>query len=227
MRFREVKKGYTIVEILVAITIIGLLFGIIFIVAGPARHKAKEEKIINDLYQVQNVAERIYLDESSYDKVDFAQSSEIAALKQDIDAQGSNLVINKSSLLYCAYAFLDINPGPDQKAFCVDCKGFAGKINSAFDCSAYKVCYFSVCYDFNCDGKITVDDELLVLGCFATEVPSGLITDCPCPSCPVEYDVFPTGGDNLIDIADALRVQSFVKDPPTSCVASWCDLPCP
>jgi len=174
--YRRLKSnGFTLLETMIVIFIIGVLAAIVFVVAGSARIKGRESKIMSDLYQLQNIAERIYLKEGNYGNVD--SSSEISAIANDISSLGGNLTIvkNDSTTKYCAYSPLISQPN---WVFCVDALGFAGKIYlSTSPCnptSAY--CSFSLCPDFNKNGFV----------------------DCRTPSDP-DYPGTPTSCPNLLD----------------------------
>jgi len=129
--------GFTLIEIMVVIVIIGILIGIVIIVAGPVGMKAKDAKIKSGLIQLQNLAERIYLDEGNYQGVIctpgldcFDCDPGIKNLCLDIKSLVSNFDIagSPSNNNYCAFAGLPskgINPtwGVSNVFFCVDSQG--------------------------------------------------------------------------------------------------------
>ena len=115
--------SFTLIELLVVIAIIGILAGIILVLVGPAREKAKDTKIKSNMLQLQQVAENIYLDEGNYSKVGPAQSPEIASLVEDIVNQGGMVYFYKplSSInRYCAYSLLNKKISGQYLFFCVD-----------------------------------------------------------------------------------------------------------
>lgn len=60
------QKGFTLVEMLIVVAIIGLLSSTILIGLGPARAKARDTRRIADLRQIQNGLENYYSDKSTY-----------------------------------------------------------------------------------------------------------------------------------------------------------------
>ncbi len=52
--------GFTLIEMLVVIAMIGLLSAVVLVALGPSRNKAKDTRIISDLQQVRAVAETLY-----------------------------------------------------------------------------------------------------------------------------------------------------------------------
>lgn len=152
--------GFTLIEIMVVIVIIGILVGIVIVGAGLARNKAKDARVTSDMLQLQNLAERIYLDERNYDKVDPTQSPEIAALRDDISRQNSELFIRRSDSSaekFCAYAKLNIIQFGYPVNFCVDYLGESRKVlTNGIGChiDMVKPCY--PCVDLTGDGVVTL-----------------------------------------------------------------------
>jgi prepilin-type N-terminal cleavage/methylation domain-containing protein len=60
------KKGFTLVELLVVISIIGLLSTIAVVSLGAARSKARDAKRIADMKQVSTSLEQFYADQGGY-----------------------------------------------------------------------------------------------------------------------------------------------------------------
>jgi len=63
------KKGFTLVELLVVISIIGLLSTIAIVSLGSARQKARDTKRIADMKQVSTALEQYYADKGGYPAV--------------------------------------------------------------------------------------------------------------------------------------------------------------
>lgn len=54
------RKGFTLVEMLVVIAVIGIISTVALTALGPSRNKAKDSRIISGLNQIRAVAETIY-----------------------------------------------------------------------------------------------------------------------------------------------------------------------
>jgi type II secretion system protein G len=59
------KKGFTILELLVVVAIIGLLAGVVMYAVNDARKKARDAKRLSDIKQIQNALE-LYYDDYGY-----------------------------------------------------------------------------------------------------------------------------------------------------------------
>ncbi|GAI16450.1 unnamed protein product [marine sediment metagenome] len=60
------KESFTLIELLVVIAIIGLLASIVIIGLSDARNKAKDARIMMEMWQVRSIAESIRYDYDSY-----------------------------------------------------------------------------------------------------------------------------------------------------------------
>ena len=54
------KEGFTLIEMLVVIAMIGLLSAVVLVALGPSRNKAKDTRIISDVNQIRALAETYY-----------------------------------------------------------------------------------------------------------------------------------------------------------------------
>ncbi|MCX6375876.1 MAG: type II secretion system protein, partial [Armatimonadetes bacterium] len=60
------RDGYTLMELLVVIGIIGVLAGLIFPVAAGAKKRARQAQCINNMYQIFTALKQFQLDEHRY-----------------------------------------------------------------------------------------------------------------------------------------------------------------
>lgn len=60
------KKGFTLIELIVVIAIIGLLSTLAVVALGSARTKARDSKRLADLKQLQTALELYYTDQNAY-----------------------------------------------------------------------------------------------------------------------------------------------------------------
>jgi len=131
--FKKPKlKGFTLIEMLVVIAIIGILAGIILIALGVARTKAKDARIIGEMSQIRNAA-GVYYDNSTYSFSGFScgtPNPNMSALCDDIGAQGGVLIdpfpVSGDGQDYCVE--VQLNSGA---WWCVDAKGRSAKYNAS------------------------------------------------------------------------------------------------
>lgn len=60
------KKGFTLVELLVVVAIIGLLSTLAVVALGNARAKARDAKRVSDIKQIQTALELYFSDQNAY-----------------------------------------------------------------------------------------------------------------------------------------------------------------
>lgn len=139
MKPRKYEQGFTLIEMLVVVAIIGILSSVILTALGPARNKAKDARIIEEVNQARAIAEAAAVN-GSYtslqavrpDNISSITDPNLQALASDIAAQGGGLYIEKS--LYPPYAWYTVfsalnAPGGPQsnetQYYCVDSSGHA------------------------------------------------------------------------------------------------------
>jgi len=60
------KKGFTLIEMLIVIAIIGILASMVIVSLGPSQAKARDAKRMSDLRQIQNMLEIYYTANGGY-----------------------------------------------------------------------------------------------------------------------------------------------------------------
>ncbi|MDO8557524.1 MAG: type II secretion system protein [Candidatus Jorgensenbacteria bacterium] len=116
------SSGFTLIEMLVVVAIIGILSATVLSALGPARNKAKDARIVSDVNQVRAIAETLYDPGSSspYSNVKTTETN-ISKISTDITNQGGALVITLNpTTAYAAYSKL---ASDSSKYYCVDSAG--------------------------------------------------------------------------------------------------------
>ncbi|MCL4404001.1 type II secretion system GspH family protein [Patescibacteria group bacterium] len=131
--------GFTLIEMLVVVAIIGILSSVILTALGPARNKAKDARIIEEVNQARAIAEASAVN-GSYsslqavrpDNISSITDPNLQSLASDIAAQGGGLYIEKSIYppytWYTVFSVLNAQGGPqsnEAQYYCVDSGGHA------------------------------------------------------------------------------------------------------
>jgi len=125
-------KGFTLIEMLVVVAVVGILASVILTTLEPARNKAKDTRIIQEVNQIRSLAESMY--DGDYSELPELpklniQNKDLRLLVEDIKNQGGDLHIHKSGdqTRYAAYTRLNSEVGaePNLKVqyYCVDSGG--------------------------------------------------------------------------------------------------------
>jgi prepilin-type N-terminal cleavage/methylation domain-containing protein len=123
------NKGFTLIEMLVVIAIIGLLSSVVLVALGPSRNKAKDARIISDINQARAAAETLF-DPSTgvYPDTTLILGAEpFASLNADLitNNDGTAMIINGAGTN--AYAIsAKLNTG----FYCVDSSGKTGTLSA-------------------------------------------------------------------------------------------------
>ena len=126
------RKGFTLIEMLVVIAIIGVLAAAVLAALGPARNKAKDVRIISDINQVRIIAETVYLNgtysalpEGTVNATNYGGIASLKSQADDVISQNGRLVINKTTA--------DTPPGQEYRAYSVLNGGGYYCVNSSGD----------------------------------------------------------------------------------------------
>jgi len=136
MKRSKNNQGFTLIEMLVVVAVIGILSSVLLSALGPARDKAKDSRIIQEVNQVRNLAEALY--DGDYDALEALPkplesiaNNDLRALAEDIAKQGGELNIRKTrgGRGFVAYSPLNAKVGPSENPqtnyYCVDERGRA------------------------------------------------------------------------------------------------------
>ena len=138
----KTQYGFTIIEMLVVVAVIGLLSSVVLTALGPARDKARDSRIIQEVNQVRSLAETLY-NGYNYDALESLpsfniQNADLRELSDDITVQGGALSIIKftpaPAKSYAAFSQLNVKAGdsenPVTQYYCVDSAGHSLILNS-------------------------------------------------------------------------------------------------
>ncbi len=150
------KGGFTLIEMLVVVAIIGLLSSVILTALGPAKNKAKDARIMQEVNQVRSLAETMY--NGTYAGLQELPAQTIAdpnlsQLATDITSEGGALNIIKSSDERTYLAFSQLNttvtdPTTQTQVtqyYCVDSSGHADFLITEPDYNQIKSAPTAVC----------------------------------------------------------------------------------
>jgi prepilin-type N-terminal cleavage/methylation domain-containing protein len=124
-------KGFTLIEMLVVVAIIGILSAVVLVALGPSRDKAKDARIVSAVQQARVIWETQYeATTGQYTEIDFGSAqltSELAKLRTDIMANNADIepVSQRTADLKNGNIFATLNSG---KFYCVDTQGFSGEV---------------------------------------------------------------------------------------------------
>ena len=123
-------SGFTLIELMIVIAIIGMLAAIIAVGLGRARDSAKDAKIKSDIAQAATIAELIKdnnndgytnLCDSGTNKLDISQADySLDVVQTDLDNQGATTTCYSNTSSYCLVAQMN-----NAKWFCRDGTGRA------------------------------------------------------------------------------------------------------
>lgn len=115
------KKGFTLVELLVVIVIIGALSGILMISAVGALDKAEATKIAADLKNIQSASMLYFADESRWPSGDITSVNRYLSAK--LDSSGDYSFVNDGVSVKIQYHNADVSAGIMKKLKTMQEKG--------------------------------------------------------------------------------------------------------
>lgn len=91
------NKGFTLIEMLVVIAMIGLLSAVVLVALGPSRNKAKDTRIISDINQIRSVAETRFNPTSNTYTITAVTDCNGTSGSTDIDTALKDIATNNGS----------------------------------------------------------------------------------------------------------------------------------
>lgn len=142
------QKGFTLIEMLVVIAIIGILSTVLLVSIAPSRNKAKESRVMSNVRQMMEIAHTFY-DPSNmwYDISGFRNSSEYTKIYDDLIKNGASDCIfrsfvpsntigcNSSAFPSTSTSFYISVQLPTNKYFCISSNGKVGMGSATVECS--------------------------------------------------------------------------------------------
>lgn len=132
------KKGFTLIELMVVIAIIGILVGIIIVSLNKSTDQAKDAKVRSAMGQLRSVAQ-IYYNNNGYEFSGkghtLETNSEILAIESEIKKNGGTFEIKAGEEAWAA-----MTDTPTGRCLCVDSTGAV--VDKTSGCSINDAKYF-------------------------------------------------------------------------------------
>lgn len=130
------RQGFTLIEMLVVIAVIGIISTVALTALGPSRNRAKDTRIISNMQQIRTLAETIY--DGDYGAVPTGAplgqnpGGLFEVNRADIEAQtGTNTLTVTAGVNGVSYAAFSRLVSDLNRFYCVDSDGFAGEVSPA------------------------------------------------------------------------------------------------
>ncbi len=158
------KKGFTILEMAVVVTIIAIIVGVVVISTNRARERTRDAVIISSLEQIQAIADTVYSPATGYKELAEMRDNDVHQIKdirERIEDTGYGVKFNlnfPSDISghqgdfseYCAWVKLAIqNNNEPERNFCVDSNGSSLVVHWSFPDTVYYCRVVDV--PMNCD----------------------------------------------------------------------------
>ena len=142
------KKGFTLLELLIVVLLLGMVVAITVTALNSARNKGRDAGIIGNLSGIRQNAESVYLEDGNYNRVcGINGSSQETIITRLITASEVDSPTGVGSSI-CAYpAFGNAEAWAVSVAlategyWCVDVSGFSGKVANGLDHEHDTSCY--------------------------------------------------------------------------------------
>lgn len=103
------KKGFTLVELLIVLVIVGVLSGLLMVSASGALDKAEATKISSDLKNIKSASFLYFADESKWPSADITLVNPYLSAK--LDSSGDYSFINVGAQIKARYHNADVGMG--------------------------------------------------------------------------------------------------------------------
>lgn len=129
MRFSRTQKGFTLVELLIVIAIVGILATLVIVSLRQASDRSRNAKITTDVVQIRKIAEQMYIEEmdgytslcTDSTTLNDTYDPTLGVLQDDIEEYGGSIAgCYSAQYSYCISARFT---GADAKWFCIDDEG--------------------------------------------------------------------------------------------------------